>query len=201
MNKNYFSKPKFTNKTKNGLSRKKWAAIGLTGLVAIGLALWGLDKGGLINLPFLKDKAVINDDASGINYGPPTEEEIEETEDFKDSLPGQTTPPPTPPPAGQKKTVTPIISSWGQVPDTKAVEVSGYINNLLENGGTCTAALALNGQTVTASRSATANAQNTSCGFISIDRSQLSPGTWTVTLSYSSATAEGSSQSVALEVQ
>lgn len=177
---------------------KKILVLSGIGIVLLAGVTYGLHRAGVIDIPFLTDDTETTKD--GINYGPPTEEENIETQAFKDGQSGQQkTNNPTPPP-GQKNSVTPLITAWGQVPSGN-VEVAGYVNGVIESGGTCTAKLEKSGQVATASQAATPNAQNVSCGFIAVERSKLSPGTWSVTLTYSSANSEGSSQSLQVEVQ
>ena len=180
---------------------KKLVLLGLLILFGVAGILWGFDKAGVINLPFLSNNGTTTDITNGINYGPPTKQEKQDTEEFKKDLTNQDSNNETPTTPGQKQTVTPIISSWGQVSSTQNVEVSGYVTGVYENGGTCTANLEKDGQTVSQSQAATLNAQSISCGFISIDRSRLSAGSWKTTLSYSSAAAEGTSQSLTVEVK
>lgn len=161
-----------------------------------------LYKRGSINLPFLKDRRVESVPNNGINYGPPSEEEKKETQSFKEDLGNQSdTPAITPNPASNKKSVTPVISSWGQNRQTKNVEIGGYVPGILENGGTCKLTLKNSGQEITESKVANPDAQSTSCGLITIVRSRLSAGTWTATLSYISSTSEGTSQPTLLGVE
>ncbi len=165
------------------------------------LIIGGLYKANILTLPWLHKKTP-SSNGTGINYGPPTKQEKEETQAHKDSL-GQndnsgTTAPPS---SGQKKSVTPVISSWGQNLQTQDVEISGYVAGVFEEGGTCTATLSKDNQKVSESKQATINAQNVSCGFISISRSKLSAGNWIVTLAYSSGSAQGNSQNQTLEVK
>lgn len=164
-------------------------------LAAVAGVLWGLDRAGVVNLPFLADNEAVvpsdNQSPNGINYGPPTEEEKKASDQVKDGQNQPTSPPATP---GQKKAVTPVITSWGYNAITQQAEVSGYVGGVIENGGTCTLTLEKSGQKVTESKAAIADAQTTSCGLISVARDRLSPGNWTATLSYSSASAEGTSE-------
>ena len=178
-------------------SKKITIIVSAAVLLLAGGAL-GLHYSGMVDIPLLPDKEKKLEKGE-INYGPPTEEEKRETEQFKESL-GNESSPSQPPPPGQKQSVTPVISSWGQ-PDNQDVEVSGYVPGVFEEGGTCTVNMEKDGQKVAASKLATLSAQNVSCGFISVNRAQLSPGKWRITLSYSSTSAEGTSTAVDLEVK
>lgn len=184
----------------------KKLTISVLAIAVIAGSLIILDAFNVVDLPFFKDKIKVQESTNtnnGINYGPPTEEEKKETEAFKESQgSGNDSPSITPSVPGQIKTVTPVITSWGQNPQTKDVEVSGFVPGVIENGGSCTVTLEKDGQKVTKSATGTANAQNVSCGLITIPFSEISAGTWNILLSYSSSTASGSSsQNVSLEVQ
>ena len=182
-------------------SRKKPIILVLLGLVVLLGLLLVLDRKDIINLPFLsKDKPAAT--PTGINYNPPTQQEKAETEKFKENLGNQSkedtpaTPTPTTPTG--KKSVSPVMTSWGASPN---VEARGYVPGVNEEGGTCTLTLTRNGQTVTESKTGISDVKTVSCGLISVSRTRLSTGTWNVTLSYSSASSEGVSTSNQVEVE
>ena len=77
--------------------------------------------------------------------------------------------------------------------------VGGYVDRVLD-GGTCTLTATKGGVTVTGSGPATPDATTTSCGTVGIPRAQLSTGTWTATLTYSTGTASVSAAPVQVEV-
>lgn len=185
-------------KSSSAASKRLFIAAAL--LAAVVGVLLGLDRAGVVNLPFLSDNEASapasNPTQEGINYAPPTEEEKKAGDQVKDGQNQPTTPPATP---GQKKSVTPVITSWGYNAITQQAEVSGYVGGIIENGGTCTLTLEKSGQKVTESKAAIADAQTTSCGLITVARNRLSPGNWTATLSYSSDNAEGTSQPRSVE--
>jgi hypothetical protein len=173
--------------------------IGAVALVVVIAGLWALDRREVINLPFLPDKN--KDMVKDINYGPPTEEEKKETEEFKNKQNSGSPPLSTTSEPDQKKQVAPYVTSWGYSKVSGNAEISGYVPGVIESGGICTLTLKKGPSEVKETKSASPDAQNTSCGLISISRSQLSPGTWSAVLSYSSATAQGSSSSVTMEVE
>lgn len=186
----------FKNTSKRSSSpslRRILAGLGVVLLVAGVLAL--LDARSVIDLPFFKDKKAVSP-TNGVNYGPPTEEEKAETEQFKDSL-GGTAPTTTPTPAGQKNPVTTVLTSWG--PKGQSIEARGSVS-VVESGGTCTLTATKGSQSASQSIAATPNAQNVSCGLITIPSSSLTPGSWSITLSYSSTASEGISQAQTVEV-
>lgn len=122
--------------------------------------------------------------SSGINYGPPTEQEKAETEVHKNSLGESSQPTNT---SNGKKQVAPIITSVDKR------EISAYISGVFEEGGTCTATLTKDGKTVTKTSIGFGNVSYTSCEPITVDGS-LDKGSWSVVVSYDSKAAEGQSQ-------
>lgn len=190
---NLYKKPRNTKKV-----------IAIVGLVIVLIAgtTAALQATNVINIPFLPGGDTKSENYNGINYGPPTETEKEETERFKEGLGNQSQQNQnSEPQPGQKKSFTPVIASFGQNPNTGNVEVSAYVNGIFEDGGSCTLTLTKGGQSVSASKPATPSAQNVSCGFVTIEKSRLSSGSWQATMSYTSAVAAGTSQPVTIEVQ
>lgn len=80
------------------------------------------------------------------------------------------------------------------------VSVNGFVTGVVEDNGVCTltATAASDGKVLTATHIGEANATNTTCGMTTINRSKFHSGTWTLVLSYKSATAEGSSDPLEL---
>jgi hypothetical protein len=81
-----------------------------------------------------------------------------------------------------------------------AVEGAGYVDGVVEDGGTCTLTLSRGDDSVTARSSGAADATTTICAGLSVDAAQLTPGTWQAQLAYSSAAAQGTSHATAVEV-
>lgn len=136
-----------------------------------------------------------------INYDPPTDQEIEETQENKQNVIDRVEQEKNPPSSPSNKSVTPVLSFWGQDPDTKNVEASGFISEIYEDGGICTLTLKMSGGAVTKSGSAIKDVNRTSCTPISIARTELRPGQWEITLSYKSSSSSGTSVARMLEVK
>lgn len=119
-----------------------------------------------------------------INLDPPTDEEKQETDNNKDDISNDTPPPPPATTPEGKQVVTPSIAR------ATRTEVSASIQNLFEEGGTCTAT-ASGPDVRTATSESTTGFYNTVCTMI-FDP-VLSAGDWNVIVSYSSSTAEGTS--------
>ncbi len=166
----------------------------IAGLIA-GLAAWW----------FL----VYNNDERGtddINYDPPTKQEVQETEQNKEEVIKQTEaenqsnqtdnkPPDT------KKTVTPVLTYWGQESPGSDFEANGRVPGVIESDGTCTLTLIKDGKSVSTKRTALANAQDTTCGLMTLKFSSLTAGDWKAILSYSSSKSQGSSSAIVVKVE
>lgn len=169
--------------------------------VLIGLVAFA-DAKNLIDIPFFNDKPSQNMPKDSVNYDPPTKEEVDETQKFKENLTkdGTTNVSQDPPKqANGKKVIVPVLSSWGF--DTPFLQASGFVPNVIEQGGVCTLTATKDGASVTATIDGTPNAQNVSCGLMNINRDKLTAGTWKMILSYSSNNYEGVSTSQTQEVE
>lgn len=130
---------------------------------------------------------------NNIDYSPATDEEKADSDRQKEVDAGRD----DTPPSGD---VTPVIVDASQYGDQ--IEVRSYVPGVIEDDGTCTIKIVKGQSTVTKQTTAVGDATNTSCGTVTIARSEFaSAGQWTVVVSYSSATHNGSSQSATLEVQ
>lgn len=94
---------------------------------------------------------------------------------------------------GQKKQANVVITQ------TSATGVRAYVSNVFEENGQCAATATSAGQSVSKSSTGFQNVSYTQCAPIDWD-TPLAAGTWTVTVTYSSATAQGS-QTQTLEVE
>lgn len=170
-----------------------FGAISLIVLVSIGfIYVYGKQNGSNID-------GVEN----GINYAPSTNVDQQLNDSVKESVAAadsQVDRSPSSPEA--KNEVKPVISAWGQPggPGTD-LRINGFVPSVIETNGTCTITVT-NGELSTgASKSALQNAQDTSCGQLTIAYSNLSPGTWRAILTYNSTTSAGSSDAVEIEVK
>lgn len=138
-----------------------------------------------------------SENSSGyINMNSATKGDQSYSDSKKTNSADSNTPAPTTP---DRQSVTPVISTWGQ--DSENLMVNGFVQNIVEDGGTCTLTLKKAANVVIQSRQAVANATNTSCGQTDVALSRLSPGVWNATLSYNSTTAAGTSASVDITVK
>jgi cytoskeletal protein RodZ len=79
--------------------------------------------------------------------------------------------------------------------------IRGGINNLVVTDGSCYATLTgPDGKTITKTTELLPNASTTDCKTISIKTADLMSGTWTVSLNYTSSTAQGKSNDVTFTI-
>lgn len=101
----------------------------------------------------------------------------------------------------EKKQVTPVISSWGRNGSSNKLEINGFVQGVVEDGGNCKFQLKMNGTVKTVTTTGALNASNTSCGQAAFNYGTLGKGVWQAYLIYSSETAQGTSSPVPIEVK
>lgn len=143
-------------------------------------------------------KVTTEDQNSSINYGPATEQEKKETEEFKKNT-GQQEDEPKKDPSTNLKQVTPVITGYGQT--SVGVEVGSRVPGIIESNGICTLTLKKDDKKVTEKRAATPDASETSCGYISISRDRLSKGEWVASVTYTSKKSKGTSATERIQVK
>jgi hypothetical protein len=83
---------------------------------------------------------------------------------------------------------------------TRQVMVGGYVQGVIEDGGTCTLTLTSGSSRAVGHTAAHADATTTTCGAVTVPGSGLAPGTWQAVLSYSSPKHSGAAAPVTVEV-
>jgi hypothetical protein len=114
-----------------------------------------------------------------VNNNPPTDEELQETEQNKQSIIEQSS-------SNISGAITPIITSASRS------EVRAYVSGVFEDGGTCTATATKGSQTRTASSEGIADVNKTTCRPMDFSPA-LTSGSWSVTVTYNSAKGTGKS--------
>ena len=153
-------------------------------LIIVGIALARHDKGSPTTT-----RPVSPPTSSPVNLNPPTAQEKQETEQHKNEIAQQTTPPPSP--TYSKKQATPIIT------DASRQRVLAYVSGVVENGGTCTATATNGSTTRTTSSQAVYDASTTDCAPLNFSPA-LGAGTWTVVVAYQSSASYGQSATVTI---
>jgi cytoskeletal protein RodZ len=124
-----------------------------------------------------------------INLNPPTSQDVAANDAHKSDLatdkPAQTTV------VNGKKQVTPIITS------TQQDGVNAYVPGVFEDGGICTLTASSGSKSINKTVTGFENASYTTCPPFNY---QFSSGTWTLKVSYTSATAQGESQETSFKV-
>lgn len=89
--------------------------------------------------------------------------------------------------------VTVALSRWNWIAAKQAISVAGFLPGVVENGGTCTLEATNGSTTVSNSQAATTDAHQTVCAMNLVDP-KLTPGQWTVTMSYEGPSGSGTSE-------
>ncbi len=139
--------------------------------------------------------------ADGINYSPPTEEDKNQAEDHKSELEERIKQEQNPTPPPDTKQVTPTISSWGQDPGSKNVEVAAFLSEVYEDGGICTLTLSKSARVITKTNTAQKDVNRTSCATLVVPYGELEPGNWEAVVSYASSAAKGISSKQTVTVK
>lgn len=98
-----------------------------------------------------------------------------------------------------KTKVYPIITTHYQ--SNGNLTVNGFVQGVVENGGTCTLTLTKQGVAVQQTHPGAVNASTTTCGGIVVPLDKLSSGDWQAVLSYSSTKYQGTSSSTSITIQ
>lgn len=132
-----------------------------------------------------------------IDLTPPTQEDTEAVNQHKDEISknNQSTSSQN---SGQKS-VSIVVVDASQY--DQQIEVRAFVSGVVENGGTCTYVFTNSTTTLTKQTKAAADATTTRCPTLNISRSEFSAGNWSVTVSYKSTTAQGTSTAKSFEVK
>lgn len=112
------------------------------------------------------------------------------------SLPNPTevaTDPPAPQPTSGSVSVVLTFADWDA--DSSTIEAGAFVQGLVESGGTCTITAARSGSTsgtATASVPGEPDVSSTTCPALSLS-GNLTSGSWTVQVQYTSETSSGTS--------
>lgn len=154
-------------------------------IVAVAGGAYGIYRYATMTNVFTEEVSQTAPDTQKIDFSPATENDKADVDAHKADLANGEAPPGQTP--SEKKTVTPIIVGSSASP----VAVRSYVSGVIESGGVCTLNLTNGSTTVTAEGTATAGAQTTDCP--ELTAILPSPGVWKATISYLSASAQGTS--------
>jgi len=142
-----------------------------------------------------------------INYDPPTQDEVNASQNAKDRIKEETDKEANEQPASPQKNATQSTKKQVSVGVSYAdvindsLEIRAFSSTLISGDGTCTATVTKGSETITKATPAFVDATSTICRPVYIPTSQLSQGTWRVVVSYTSSTHEGTSGTVEVEVK
>lgn len=140
-----------------------------------------------------------NDTKQNVSYDKPSKEQLQDSDSHKQEPANQNNQDDTSNTETLKKKVPIVITTYNT--DNGQVSVNGYVDGIVESGGSCTLSLVdTSGKTVTSTRSAQPDASTTTCGRSIISGTKLHPGTWSATLSYTSDKYTGVSDKVSIEI-
>lgn len=126
-----------------------------------------------------------------IDMSPATDADKKASEDHKASLPDNNTAQP-PSTSATKKSVVPIITT-ATSNSSDSYEVVGFVPEIAESGGLCTAIVSKDGTSLNRSSTGFVNSNYTQCPPITFAANEFpAKGEWQVALTYSSDTSEGS---------
>ena len=97
-----------------------------------------------------------------------------------------------------KKNADVIISSAGLLNDK--VIAGGMVSGVIEQDGDCTYTFSNGNTIITETSSAIANANNTICASVNLDKTRFIKGEWQVILKYSSEKTEGQSEATTFQI-
>lgn len=98
-----------------------------------------------------------------------------------------------------KRTVNVVLTSTGA--DNGQVDASGFVSNLVEEGGTCTYTFTQTQRTVKKSSGTSVNPTSTTCQTVRFSENELGTGEWKVVIQYNSSSASGTSNEGTLEIK
>ncbi len=164
---------------------KLFAALGVFVLLSAGVIVWFVNRHD--SVATTQQVSYSEPAPGGINLDPPTDEDKAAVEENKDKLSDQPSTAPAP-----KGSATVVIARSEQYSD---IEITAYVSNLFEDGGTCTLTLKNGSHTISRQSTGFQDARKTTCPAFSIPRSEFPvTGAWKITVSYSSAAANGSAE-------
>lgn len=161
-------------------------------LIGVGISLYSTAS-------HLNESAKLQEETPGVNYDPPTEQEVEEGQDAKkraydDAKKSSSDDEST---TSNKRSVN-VGISFADIYGAN-LEVRAFSNGIVD-AGTCTVRVAKGSDVITKKSDAFIDASSTQCMPVYIPVSDLSSGIWLVTVSFSSANAQGTSDTVEVKV-
>lgn len=138
-------------------------------------------------------------DEGSINYDPPTQEEVEESQDAKKQLSENENKKPEVDPETKKKVAQVGVANTYTSDDS--LEIRAFTPTVVEGGGTCTAKLTKGSAIISGSSEAFVDASTSQCRPIIIPLSKFpQAGVWKLTVTYESTNYSGASPSMDVQL-
>lgn len=156
------------------------------GVVAFNKGLWPLNN-----------SRQNNDDNGSINYGPPTDQEVKDSQDGKKGIPDDNEK--TDSNTSDARRVEVGVAFANVI--NKNVEVRAFTPSVVESDGVCTATLTKGSAIVSAKSQAFIDSTTSQCQPIKIALSEFTqPGSWSLVVSYISAKSQGKSEIIEVQI-
>lgn len=142
-----------------------------------------------------------NRDINEVDYGPPSQEDIDQSQTGKQNTTNDDSSTENNPPTNSstKKSVA-VGVPFADVVDNN-VEIRAFTPGIIEGGGKCTAQLQKGSKIVTATSEAFIDSSSSQCNPIYINLSSFpEKGEWSLTVQYSSNSAEGTSEKIGVTI-
>jgi len=161
--------------------------------------------GGLTTYAYLTDswpftqEAQVQQDPTGadINLDPPTQQEIDASQDAKKRLDSEN--PPSTDPQTSKEDVE-VGIAYANVRNS-ALEVRAFTNGVITGDGSCVVTASQGSVVIKRRTSAFIDVASTQCEPVRIPLNELTNGTWIVRVAFDSPSSKGQSEQVTVEVQ
>lgn len=160
-------------------------------LLAIGWLIYAYSYN---HWPFPSSKPVSTQEerVEGINYNPPTEQELESSQNAKKNTEQSENNSTATDSPNAKRKVSVGIAFADYDPDKKVVDIRAFTPDTIEGDGKCTARLTQESQTITQSSEAFIDSSSSQCNPILIPVSKFGlRGVWKLSVSYNSSKSIG----------
>lgn len=183
---------------KNRKNNKKIALLALVAaIVVVGVTAYGVLAYQKSMWPFTGAELSDQSDDS-VNYGPPTQNEVEHSQDAKKDAYENKDDSDTQGNSSSKMQVE-VGVAFADIIDG-SLEVRAFTPSVVEGDGTCTVTAIKGASTVTGTSKAFIDSTTSQCQPIKIPVSSLSSGTWQVSVDYSSSKSFGKSEIIEVRV-
>lgn len=198
---------KHKQKKNRRVSRKKIALVAAAAVIAAGVYMAAAYASKWPPFSDQERAFTVDDQGRGVNpHKTKTEKKdtkkVEDNPDAKAIRPNtDTVPQPATDPATHKQSVYVLMTSVEQSVDKQTITASGFVTNTVESNSTCTYVFTAGDRVVKKNTGVLPGPNSTACQTARVNRSELAPGRWTVTIEYNSASSRGVADGMAVVVE